>query len=205
MVCFRLLSNSSWYFIKLAAFWVLGKSSWEPLTFLAPVLEISHQKYYTFCKSWIPRIPSKILLQIFFETWGVGSSFSGEVKILKLFTLSCGLDSCIRSEEFSLKYYKLTPAYRYPTDASRSPRYKMIQNIPLRLLLGAKRWAWWLGSNCSLVLLMTGDNSIEQWNIINSQMWAGDSFCFGYQSKWLISLHYTHFTLIVLKLSFKYT
>lgn len=36
-------------------------------------------------------------------------------------------------------------------------------------------------------------------------MWLGDQSCFGYQSKWLTALHYTDFTHIVLKLSFKYT
>lgn len=58
--------------------------------------------------------------------------------MLKLFTLSCGLDSRTCSVEFSLKYSKLTHADRTSTDASGNSPCKMSQNSPLRLLLKSK-------------------------------------------------------------------
>lgn len=83
MACLCLLSNSSWHFITLAGLGVLGQRG---LTSPHPAaLEISRHSHWNFGYSWIPNEISLAGICRNLLQGEVRSSFSGEVKMLKLF------------------------------------------------------------------------------------------------------------------------
>lgn len=171
---FLFVVKHSWYCIKLAAFFVLGKVSYLP----HPTMESSHQNYWTFCKSWIS---NKILLaDILWNLQRMGLHFRKST--LELFTLDCGLGSQIWAAEFS-NIHKRAPASRSPLTPLGTLCAKRFRIHYPDCSVRAKRWAQWLGTNCPIVPLIQeltvtrDDNGIEPWNV----MWVGDISCFGYQ------------------------